>query len=923
MLKVCRNLKVVLCVVLIVCMLITNDQNVVNAIQQNSYSYLSQGLKRPDLISYNEAKAKKHIRRLTEKEDEYTFVFENIDGTLTSYTYGTKVQVKDNSGELQEIDLDVKEEKNKAGKVTGYKQTGNGYNAEFPSELTEEAGIRLETEDSYITMTPLRSGVVKAQSSRAAVGRVKDYNGKVAYKNVFDEGADIELYTTLTGVKEDIVLKKAPKSNIFEFLITAPNLSPTVTDTGAVEFYDPETLALRFRIPETYAKDSYSGPRVEGDGHYTEDIKVSMTPTDNGEWIYRLELEEEFLFGKNTVYPVTIDPTMLSLTGAANQDDAYVNSANPNTNYNPNTFMCVGRDSTLLACRTYVKYVLTNLLSKDALAITSAEYRVYEHAGYTSNCTVRIYRVEDSWSSSTITWNIQDDFDRYSISSLNVNGAGWYYFNVTSMVNSWYLNAKGGGGYANNGFAMISDQESSLLYRRFYSSESSTSPPYLVMDYSYVDRTAPNPPTNLQTGYIKHPNADGTAKITASWTAATDLPNPGGSGIKHYIVELKNASGALVEPATVISSPSLNYVSYVYHDDLANYTVSVRAVDKAKEVNGTYINNTSTVVSKSVYVPDCKKPAESNSLLTPSSSTSAPTNATSLTLGWIVSDESSLSKMEYWIGAGSHSIYTNPAKTDSRVVSISGLSTGSYTLYYQFTDTYGNASSVSNKSFTVDRTQPSIYSMFSTNIVGDSFLLPLTFTDNYVLDEAVLEYGIGTSPSVYTQISTETLSDIYDTWNPEISTEGWTEDQYYTIRAKVKDKAGNWNNTFTRIVIKSGEGITIPAALIVDPVPETITTPTVQISHNRQTSMYTDVLINGTNFGYFSANSAISVPVNKPDLAEGQPVDLVIRSNVYYMAPAEYNVDRQQRAYIHEMSSNADLTLTNTVIDSVNGVLKL
>ncbi|NCU27166.1 DNRLRE domain-containing protein, partial [Candidatus Nomurabacteria bacterium] len=531
----------------------------------------------------------------------------------------------------------------------------------------------------------------------------------VSYKDIFGDGADIELYTTLSGVKEDIVLKKAPKSNVFEFLISAPGLSPTVTDIGAVEFYDPETLALRFRIPEAYAKDSYKGARLEGDGHYTEDVKVSMTPTANGEWIYRLELEDEFLFGKNTVYPVVIDPSMLSITGAANQDDAYVNQANPNTNYNPNTFMCVGRDSTLLACRTYVKYNLATLLSKDALAITSAEYRIYEHAGYTSDCTVRIYRVANSWSSSAITWNIQNSFTRYSITSLNVDGAGWYYFNVASMVNSWYLNAKGGGGYANNGFAMISDQESLLRYRRFYSSESSTNPPYLVMDYSYVDRTAPNPPTIIETGHIKHSTADGTAKITANWTAATDLPNPGGSGIRKYIVELKNTSGVLVEPATVITSPTLNYVSAQYHNDFANYIVYVKAVDNAKEVNGTYINNTSTAASKSVYVSDCLKPTKVSSSLTPASSTSNPTIATSLTLGWIVSDESSLYKMEYWIGSGSHSIYYSPAKTDSRAVSISGLSTGSYTLYYQFTDVYGNASSVYNESFTVDRTQPSIY----------------------------------------------------------------------------------------------------------------------------------------------------------------------------------------------------------------------
>jgi hypothetical protein len=257
-----------LSVLLVLCMVFTNDPNIVNAIQQNSYSYLSQGLERPDLITYDDAKAKGHIRRAKDKETEYTFVFENLDGTLTSYTYGAKVQVKDNSGKLQEVDLDVKETKDKTGNITGYRQIGNGFKTDFPAELNSENGIKLTAEEDSVAMTPLNNGGQTAKNSHARTGKVKDYTGNVTYKDVFGDGADITLYTTLSGIKEDIILQKAPKSNVFEFLITAPGLHPAVTAAGAVEFYDPETLALKFLIPEAYAKDSYKGERLEGDGHY-------------------------------------------------------------------------------------------------------------------------------------------------------------------------------------------------------------------------------------------------------------------------------------------------------------------------------------------------------------------------------------------------------------------------------------------------------------------------------------------------------------------------------------------------------------------------------------------------------------------------------------------------------------------------------
>lgn len=63
-----------------------------------SYDYLARDLVRPDQITYDDAKQKGHARSVPSLEDEYTFVFENLDGTYTSYSYNTKVQTKDNIG---------------------------------------------------------------------------------------------------------------------------------------------------------------------------------------------------------------------------------------------------------------------------------------------------------------------------------------------------------------------------------------------------------------------------------------------------------------------------------------------------------------------------------------------------------------------------------------------------------------------------------------------------------------------------------------------------------------------------------------------------------------------------------------------------------------------------------------------------------
>jgi len=75
------------------------------SVQQNSYDYQAQELDRPDLISYKTAKEKGHIKRIPEMENEHTFVFRNIDGSITSYTYEKAVQNRSKDGKLLSLTL--------------------------------------------------------------------------------------------------------------------------------------------------------------------------------------------------------------------------------------------------------------------------------------------------------------------------------------------------------------------------------------------------------------------------------------------------------------------------------------------------------------------------------------------------------------------------------------------------------------------------------------------------------------------------------------------------------------------------------------------------------------------------------------------------------------------------------------------------
>lgn len=743
-----------------------------SAIQMNSYAYLARDLVRPNLIAFDTAKEKGHIKRLYTLENEYTYVFENIDGTITSYTYNTQVQTKDSRGNLHDIDLEIKAKNGISGQVDAYTVTGNGYDIILPRSLDEHQPVIASYQGYTLSIAPIVNSDRQVTSADGRLKKIKDYNGTIAYDNAFGEDTSLEISTTLSGFKEDIILRKAPDSNTFNYAITAPDLTGDIRPDGTAVFYDPVTLAHVYTIPAPFAIDSYKGPRIEGDGHYTEAITVTLQARPDGSWLYSMAVDKDFLYGKDTVYPVVIDPTLL-INQCSEHKDTYVAEGTPNTNYYTGEKMYVGKDSSLLKCRGYVNFELSRLWTADALSITGATYNTEEYLGYTSTCYVRVYRVTGAWTSPTLKWSNQPTVDTSTIiDSKLVNSAGNYAFNVTSLVQGWHKNYYGlAGGFAQNGFVLMSDRESSIVLRKFRSSEATSNPPVLVIDYSAVDRTAPNKPTGLSASYARESSFNGTAKLTVSWTAATDLPSPGGTGIKNYEVVVKNASGTTVASNTNVTATS--YTTPTFLPGSTTYTFYVKSVDNAVDRGGVPIYNKSADASVTLAVPDCLKPTINSLTVTPSSWT----NADSVTLGWSVTEPSGLNKLEYWYTGGSTKTVTTPALTGTTQVSTSDLASNAYTLNVRFTDNHGNIAT-STKMVYVDKTAPSTFTLTLADQTETTADLSWTASND---SNGIANYRIYKNG---TQIATTTATGYTAT--------GLVIGTSYTFQVRAYDTAGNY-----------------------------------------------------------------------------------------------------------------------------------
>jgi len=169
-------------------------------------------------------------------------------------------------------------------------------------------------------------------------------------------------------------------------------------------------------------------------------------------------------------------------------DDIYINSAQPDTNFNSLPVLNVGKNADDTMERILIKFDLS-FIPKGSNIISSnlnidLDYDASE-TGYET--TITPYAISDSWDVSTINWNNQPAInDVITGTSANVSTSGVYSWTVTELVNKWV-----NGGLANNGI-LLKTEEIDVDENKGFVSSSENEPekqalkPILVIQYNPV-----------------------------------------------------------------------------------------------------------------------------------------------------------------------------------------------------------------------------------------------------------------------------------------------------------------------------------------------------------------------------------------------------------------------------------------------------
>ena len=421
----------------------------------------------PEALSRERLEEHGAVQRLYDEEQgDNDFVFLNRDGTITRYDFSVPVKYKDETGKYRDKNNKIKDWNGEYGNTAG------DVELRFPKQLNF---IKIKYNGHTVRIKPVTS---------ASPGHLPAMvqGSSVSYAGAFGEGTELRYTSTMSGIKEDIILQNSAQGNSFSFEVRTGGLELRQQD-GVWGIYDGETAVFSFGDLEV--TDSFTGQDEatdDWDAHRTY-AQAQVSALGGDKYLFTITVPQEYLQAESTVYPVYVDPTFN--VSRSYIQDTYIAKGYTN-NYVNSSLVAVGYGTNAKNVRTLAK--ISDLFGGQTThgRVTAAYYSMYCTSDYYSTPTVDAYMINSSvsWNPSAVTWQNSADMlmnAAAKISTLTVKGAGRYNFDITSAYQAWQT------GTANNGIMLRMTTEVSGKYRQFASANVSDSSKLAYVTVTYQD----------------------------------------------------------------------------------------------------------------------------------------------------------------------------------------------------------------------------------------------------------------------------------------------------------------------------------------------------------------------------------------------------------------------------------------------------
>lgn len=401
-------------------------------------------------------------------------VYDNADGTRTAVVSPGAVRFRE-GGEWRDIDLNLIE-----GADGALAPKESPSEVVFPSNPAQGMAVHRSPAGPIVIGLPSVVATPAGSALEKGAGPAPDQVEVPGARGVSSVTTPLS-----SGFRHDVVFAdRVAAASTFTVDLTVPAGVTAATDAAGVVLRRGDEVLAHYG----------GGLAFDAVGEETSSGEVPVTTRlvgqDESRVTVEISVDDRWLADPQRVFPVTIDPTYVSIVGTtAGGADTYVSSANPGTSMWDAFDLRIGKNTDGAVYRSYLRFGLDGIPA--GALIYGAELRLVNFSS--PSCTPAVVRARLAGGAfgAATTWNNQPGASStVSETSFAMGPAGcpggWASMDATSAVDAWYANPS-----SNLGLRLSADETTTAGYKRFYSAQfGGATAPRLVVTY---DRLAPLP----------------------------------------------------------------------------------------------------------------------------------------------------------------------------------------------------------------------------------------------------------------------------------------------------------------------------------------------------------------------------------------------------------------------------------------------
>lgn len=381
------------------------------------------------------------------------------------------------TGRWEEIDNTLEQRTDSAGDV----YLTNRKNDELQVELhnaQNAAMVLLENDDGYMLAWHLEGAEnvhpqptarrcplhTDCDHRRAVLDHLED---EAVYTGILP-GVDIHCRVQSVSFKDDIVFAGLQSVRPLSFLLSVADLVPSAQEDGEIRFVTPQG-DIPFVLPAPFLKDSSTGSAYGR-------VSVSLSPTEERD-VWRMTYTPDEAWLQSAVFPVVLDPAVISRKHSNAIEDNYVTSAQPGTcqPYAGTSMKVSYNNGSWGTSKAFIKFLGSGLPDIDSsYYITKAFFSIATRTTPTAAASIYLKEALSDWSSRTITYNNAPPLNNLALDYMYMeSGSTFYTYDISNLVRKWYAGT-------NYGFALESNTST---YIELYSSDDVYNKPFVTINY--------------------------------------------------------------------------------------------------------------------------------------------------------------------------------------------------------------------------------------------------------------------------------------------------------------------------------------------------------------------------------------------------------------------------------------------------------